>query len=180
MTPPSPKTAFTLVELLIVVAIIAILASIAIPNFLEAQARSKVARAKNDLRTISTGLEAYRTDFNEYPPTPMEAMTVRMQRLVALTTPISYLSTIPLEVFQKGEKDAYPYWSANLNDAMKYSPMYYYLTAEKTRSGQWLLISRAPDNDYEAAIEEGGSGILMYYDATNGTSSNGDVMRFGP
>ncbi len=58
---------FTLIELLIVVAIIAILAAIAIPNFLEAQIRSKVARVKADIRTVATGLEAYRVDYNRYP-----------------------------------------------------------------------------------------------------------------
>src|SRR5690349_11907880 len=60
--------AFTLIELLIVVAIIAILAAIAVPNFLEAQTRSKVSRAKADMRTMVTGLESYAVDNNKYPP----------------------------------------------------------------------------------------------------------------
>lgn len=59
--------AFTLIELLIVVAIIAILAAIAVPNFLEAQVRSKVSRTKSDMRTTATALEAYRVDNNAYP-----------------------------------------------------------------------------------------------------------------
>ena len=54
--------AFTLIELLIVVAIIAILAAIAVPNFLEAQTRSKVSRVKADMRSVATGVEAYRVD----------------------------------------------------------------------------------------------------------------------
>src|SRR6187549_842092 len=58
--------AFTLIELLIVVAIIAILAAIAVPNFLEAQTRSKVARAKADMRSLATGIDAYVVDHNSY------------------------------------------------------------------------------------------------------------------
>lgn len=61
------KKAFTLIELLIVVAIIAILAAIAVPNFLEAQTRAKVSRAKADMRSLATGLESYRVDNNTYP-----------------------------------------------------------------------------------------------------------------
>ncbi|HBF34197.1 TPA: hypothetical protein DDW35_06500 [Candidatus Sumerlaeota bacterium] len=60
-------SAFTLIELLIVVAIIAILAAIAVPNFLEAQIRSKVSRAQSDMRSLATGIECYRVDNNSYP-----------------------------------------------------------------------------------------------------------------
>ena len=60
-------TSFTLIELLIVIAIIAILALIAIPNFLEALTRAKVSRAKSDMRTIATGLEACFADYQVYP-----------------------------------------------------------------------------------------------------------------
>jgi len=60
------SASFTLIELLIVVAIIAILALIAVPNFLEAQTRAKVSRVKADLRTLATALEAYYVDWNSY------------------------------------------------------------------------------------------------------------------
>src|SRR5688572_6112143 len=59
--------AFTLIELLIVVAIIAILAAIAVPNFLEAQVRAKVSRVKADIRSMATAIESYAVDNNKYP-----------------------------------------------------------------------------------------------------------------
>ena len=62
------KKGFTLIELLIVVAIIGILAAIAIPNFLNAQVRAKVAQAKANMVTVATGVEEYAVDWNVYPP----------------------------------------------------------------------------------------------------------------
>ena len=91
-----PASGFTLVELLIVVAIISILAAIAVPNMLEAQIRSKVSRAKADMRTLSFALEAYRTDNNHYPET---YVTTRWQRFIMLTTPIAYISSVPRDPF---------------------------------------------------------------------------------
>src|SRR5437773_12166494 len=61
------RNAFTLIELLIVVAIIAILAAIAVPNFLEAQTRAKVSRVKSDLRSYATAVESYTVDNNKVP-----------------------------------------------------------------------------------------------------------------
>jgi prepilin-type N-terminal cleavage/methylation domain-containing protein len=61
------KKAFSLIELLIMVVIIAILAAIAIPNLLEAQVRSKVSRAHSDMHSLALALSAYRIEQQAYP-----------------------------------------------------------------------------------------------------------------
>lgn len=48
------KSAFTQIELLIVVAIINILAAIAVPNFLNAQMKARIARVEADQKTMAT------------------------------------------------------------------------------------------------------------------------------
>src|SRR5882672_12135532 len=58
---------FTLVELLVVVAIIGILASIAMANLLNALDKAKQKKSMSDLRTIGSAVEAYATDTASYP-----------------------------------------------------------------------------------------------------------------
>jgi len=60
------KGGFTLIELMIVVAIIGILAAIAIPNFLRFQLRSRVGEGKTNIAAIRTAEEGYNAEYGAY------------------------------------------------------------------------------------------------------------------
>ncbi len=62
---PSRRRGFTLVEIMIVVAIIALLASIAVPNFLRARKRSQATRILEDLRVIDNATDMYAMENNK-------------------------------------------------------------------------------------------------------------------
>jgi prepilin-type N-terminal cleavage/methylation domain-containing protein len=55
---------FTLVEIMIVVAIIALLAAIAVPGFLRARKRSQATRILNDLRLVDAAVDQYAIETN--------------------------------------------------------------------------------------------------------------------
>ncbi len=63
------RKGFTLIELMIVVAIIGILAAIAIPNFLKFQAKAKQSEAKNNLSAIFTSQISYFGENNAFGST---------------------------------------------------------------------------------------------------------------
>jgi prepilin-type N-terminal cleavage/methylation domain-containing protein len=58
------RAGFTLVEIMIVVAIIALLAAIAVPGFLRARKRSQASRILNDLRMIDAAVDQYAIETN--------------------------------------------------------------------------------------------------------------------
>jgi len=173
-----PAGGFTLIELLVVVAIITILAGIAVPNFVDAQTRSKVSRAQTDLRTIAVALETYHVDNNLYPPSTLVPLFLR---LIPLTTPIAYISAVPSDVFQTKDSGA-GHWRAQGNYAYGAMPI--------DEESRYALASDGPDlapnhmpitfyPGYSDAIWENPTTGFNYvrYDPTNGTVSAGDIWR---
>jgi type II secretory pathway pseudopilin PulG len=171
--------------------VVLLFAAIAVPNFLEAQTRSKVSRARNDMRSMATALESYYVDYNKYPASssnasgnlyaylgpnsPMSSQPtfgLLGNKGAVLTTPIAYITSIPFDPFAP----------------VAGAPFCYYLDPTGTT---WLLWSAGPDKKYDITAKNI-VGILnpqnpnmtsnptllaLTYDPTNGTKSPGDIWR---
>jgi prepilin-type N-terminal cleavage/methylation domain-containing protein len=203
------RLGFTLIELLIVVAIIAILAAIAVPNFLEAQARSKVSRTKADMRTVAVAIESYHTDHNRYvyvnqtpgyglPPGGRASFDGRLVVLAGMTTPIAYLTSLMLDPFGgRGQSnDAYMafnttkeywYWTQDYMSSRSWGgPTAWTNAGPGSESNcQWALMSKGTDQVWShvgapQGTQEVDKPQKWQYDATNGTISWGNIVRVGP
>lgn len=61
------KSGFTLVELLVVIVVLAVLAAIVLPKFMDSGARSKESALRSDLKLIRTAVSLFQSDIGKYP-----------------------------------------------------------------------------------------------------------------
>lgn len=182
------QRSFTLIELLIVVAIIGILAAIAVPNFLNAQTRAKLAKVRADMKNLSTALESYHLDHNHYPyfdgggfPARFHSITYR---LIQLTTPTAYISHLDIQdpflkvIPAQGYEDEIPRHSYNYRNHECFKPDF--------RVKVWVLNSLGPDMTANQGlqIEEWARGLIapdaiIVYHPSNGLISTGDISLTG-
>ncbi len=171
--------AFTLIELLIVIAIILILIAIALPNFLEAQTRAKVTRARAEMRSLAIAVESYGIDHysnarddrgnnQTYPPSPIAQAfgdPTAIAETWRVTTPIQYIRTVPEDGFVPPPGDP------TLGGPFGVNGAYLHYLNDAMLGEVWILFSFGPDNDREPGE--------IKYSPTNGTVSDGDLYQIG-
>ncbi|MBN2328112.1 MAG: prepilin-type N-terminal cleavage/methylation domain-containing protein [Candidatus Omnitrophica bacterium] len=194
------KRAFTLIELLIVVAIIGILAAIAVPNFMNAQIKAKVSRVQADFQAFSVALETYCLDFGRYPVVSNcgavddSMLFSGLMALRPLTTPVAYMSSLHKDPFNEDGQAPTP--GGSLLNPLGY---YWYMDRYGRSYGscgeqggarfflhpnqKWSMKSVGPDKqeNVNGFLGSGDAGyVTVMYEMSNGLNSQGDVYRFGP
>lgn len=103
------KKAFSLVEILVVIAIIAILTTLLLPNYIESRQRAKDIQRKSDLKQLQTALELYKQDQipQAYPiPSPIPCSTWTSGSIV-------YINKVPKDPSSTCSNPKAYYYSTN-------------------------------------------------------------------
>lgn len=185
-------------EILIGTLLTATLAVIAVPNFTEVDNRSKVARARAELKRTAVALESYKTDTGLFPPAaeyPYAAFTngVNNPRLSArlpswLTTPVAYINYLTKDPFVRygTHSNANSHWYRFIY--FNYDEIIAGVTSQTSNFGRaeatggWLAFSYGPDqaanqqNDMTQKPDTN-NGTFLRYDPTNGALSWGNLVR---
>jgi prepilin-type N-terminal cleavage/methylation domain-containing protein len=163
------RKGFTLIELMIVIAIIIILAAIAIPNYLRMTDRARRSRVAGDFTSIATALEAFSVDWGGYPNTPgvapavlngsfgkhNPATVIRDEIIGGATAKINLLANTTLT----GEKGGIDYIKAGTVDAM-YNPFAPNATTD------YFYASSASGNHWVLAVQYNATIVLYKTDTT--------------
>lgn len=178
------RCGFTLIELLIVVAIIGILAAIAVPNFLNAQTRAKIAQVYGNMKSLQTSIGTYIIDNNDCP-VDLGGETANGTTYQQLTTPVAYVSSIDIarDIFApKHENRMYFDYGAMHKEGV--APGGDRERAYRTAGVCYVCLSSGP-NGY---TDYGWTGqVIMlansdprvhsvFYQMSNGLRSNGDII----
>ncbi len=81
------KKGFTIIELLIVIAVIAILIGITLPRFRGMQEEGNITKAKGELRTLQTAVESYYIHNNNTYPTSLSSLTTASPNIIGSSLP---------------------------------------------------------------------------------------------
>ena len=168
------KQAFTLIELLIVVAIIGILAAIAVPNFLNAQMRAKVARTEADMKAVSMALEMYFLDHNTYVDDHDYPSDKSQKGLFKLTSPIAYMASLPQDAFGTATTGF-----SEKNSTFEFGSGS--ASGKEWPAKAYIIISPGPDRGESVSGNDGfpRDVAVHEYSMSNGLKTSGDIVLMG-
>lgn len=96
------KKGFTIIELLIVIAVISILIGIALPRFKGMQDEGNIARAKGELRTLQTAVESFFIHNNQAYPSALSLVTSQTPQIVTSIPTDPFSSTSAAYQYVRG------------------------------------------------------------------------------
>lgn len=151
------KRGFTLIEILIVIAVIAILVGMSLPYMKGMQDEGRTAEAAGELRTLATAIESYYIHNSKAYPSQSTTVTTSWQSAITGASPTIVKTAIV--------------------DPFKSSQQYGYATSAASSSQYYVVFSVGPDGTADitgintSGVIQGGPDDDIYF--SNGTSGTG-------